>query len=104
MNNKVKHIRPTIDDMINAILADEMMMQFYKIAYWKSDKSSAKALEAGRCYNNRAYSANNLRRLIGEPQVIYHDIFTEPMNEIYANNPSSISIPEVMITSNLSNS
>lgn len=88
---KIKHHRPTIDELISNILADETMMQYYKHQFETVHPSSAEAIEYNKYYWQRAYSANTLRMLIGEPIATYNNIYEGGLNDLYLKNPSTIS-------------
>lgn len=95
---KIKHHRPTIDELISAILADEIMMQYYKRKYNSVHPSSADAIECNRDYISRSVSANTIRGLIGEPRATYNPIYEGDLNNLYLNNPSTISALPVFET------
>lgn len=87
---KIKHHRPTIDELISAILADEIMMQYYKREYKFVDPSSSEAVLYNQHYIARSRSANTVRMLIGEPIATYNSIREGGLNDLYLNNPSTI--------------
>lgn len=93
----MKHIRPTINDIITNILVDEYRMLNYKKMYSEVHSSSAEAIEYNMKYWQLAASANTLRELIGEPRATYWKIY-EGGNKLYLNNPSSVAILSVMET------
>lgn len=87
---KIKHHRPTIDELISAVLADEIMMQYYKREYKLVDPSSSEAVLYNQRYIARGRSANTVRMLIGEPIATYNNIYEGGLNDLYLNNPSTI--------------
>lgn len=86
----MKHIRPTIEQLISSILADEIMMQYYKREYKLVDPSSSEAVLYNQHYIARGRSANTVRMLIGEPIASYNVIYEGGLNDLYLENPSTI--------------